>query len=369
MTHGTTLVESVATALTSAIEDPDGPPWKSSPSELSSSSKKRPRCAEDFRQAAKVFDSVAVPPIAIDKYLARLSKRFQCSDASFIAALVVVDRLLEHDEGRIPLTNQNVHRVFLAALVVSVKYHEDLVYNNCHYAKAGGVHLREVNRLEHAVVTTLNFDLRVTAEQYAVYKAQLEALHQPRLSQDAPVDEGMLSVTQPRSSALPTTVVPCPASLVTAEKEGADVQGSESARQTQEARRSFATSVERHTKERISVAPSSRHSLGGTVPSTGRQQSSGGTVPWRGDPSAATLAAAWAAAEWRGESSSEYQQSSDSGMSHPYSGGSVQMISPDKASGGGGGVTTRARGEGNPTDFIVVCRSGGRSKAPPSAHR
>jgi hypothetical protein len=71
------------------------------------------------------------------------------------------------------LTLRNVHRVFLASLVVAVKYHEDLVYSNSHYAKAGGVHLREVNRLERVLLAAIDFDLRVEPEQYRLYEAAL----------------------------------------------------------------------------------------------------------------------------------------------------------------------------------------------------
>merc|ERR1719330_995408 len=74
------------------------------------------------------------------------------------------------------LSMRNVHRLFLASLVVSVKYHEDLVYANSHYAKAGGVHLREVNRLERVILMALDFDLRVPPEQYQIYEASLVSL-------------------------------------------------------------------------------------------------------------------------------------------------------------------------------------------------
>merc|ERR1712066_656888 len=130
-----------------------------------------------------VFDSSAIPPIGIEKYLKRLSATFKCSDSAFIAALIVVDRLLEYDGGRLPLTMKNVHRVFLASLVVSCKYHEDLVYSNSHYAKAGGVLLREVNRLERVLLATLDFDLRIAPEEYKLYEATLRSFSASRAAE------------------------------------------------------------------------------------------------------------------------------------------------------------------------------------------
>lgn len=171
------LVESVAEALVFAINDPEGhSSWTQC---QQTNSCKRRRGAQETQRAATVFDSSAIPPIGIDKYLTRLSATFRCSESCFIAALIVVDRLLEYDGGRLPLTMRNVHRIYLASLVVTVKYHEDLVYSNNHYAKCGGVHLREVNRLERVLLTALGFDLRIEPEQFQLYEAALRKLRGP----------------------------------------------------------------------------------------------------------------------------------------------------------------------------------------------
>lgn len=173
------LIGSVAQALEWAIKDPLG---QSSWNELISrnsrvlTAQKRLRGAEETRQAATVFDSSSVPRITIERYLLRLQAGFKCSDVTFIAALILVDRLLEFDGGRLPLTLWNVHRIFLASLVVAVKYHEDLVYSNKHYAKAGGVHLREVNRLERVLLLSLDYNLRIEPEQYRLYEETLQTL-------------------------------------------------------------------------------------------------------------------------------------------------------------------------------------------------
>jgi len=168
------LVESVALALSFAINDPVGHNFWAQCQQRDSC--KRRRGSAETQRSATVFDSSVIPPIGIDKYLMRLRLRFECSDATFIAALIIVDRLLEYDGGRLPLTMQNVHRIFLASLVVAVKYHEDLCYANSHYAMAGGVHVREVNRLERVILMALDFDLRIAPDQYQMYEAALVAL-------------------------------------------------------------------------------------------------------------------------------------------------------------------------------------------------
>jgi len=175
---GAALVESVAQALSWAINDPLG---HSDFISQNFAANALLRTQENTRQAATVFDSSAIPPITVDKYLQRLCATFRCSDASFVAALIIVDRLLEFDGGRLPLTMRNVHRIFLASLIVSVKYNEDLVYSNSHYAKAGGVHLREINRLERVLLQSLDFNVKVEPEQYQLYE---DALHSMNVSQE-----------------------------------------------------------------------------------------------------------------------------------------------------------------------------------------
>lgn len=206
------LVASVAQALAFAIDDPAGHnSW--APSHHRNSSGKRRRF-NDTQDSATVFDSSAIPPIGIDKYLMRLYTHFKCSDACFIAALIMVDRLLEYDGGRLPLTMRNVHRVFLASLVVAVKYHEDLVYSNSHYAKAGGVHLREVNRLERVLLAAFDFDLRITPEEYHKYEAALLALCDDSPQKEgAPISEGKFC--QPQATQGAITPSTCATSLPT----------------------------------------------------------------------------------------------------------------------------------------------------------
>jgi len=201
-------VEGVAQALVRAINDPSGQTsWGASVCRdqiglASCGMCKRARGQRETIHAATVFDSSAIPPIGIDKYLLRLSATFRCSDAMFVAALVVVDRLLEYDGGRLPLTMRNVHRIFLASLVVAVKFNEDLVYSNGYYAKAGGVHLREVNRLEWVVLAALDFDVRVAPEQYRLYEASLVKQNGTSHSEDKPTN--MAAGGQPPHQVTPT---------------------------------------------------------------------------------------------------------------------------------------------------------------------
>lgn len=170
-------LEGIAQALSWAIQDPLGhASWNVSQMGPSVNS-----CDFDssgqMLQAFAVFDSSAVPPIGIDKYIMRLHSTFRCNDASFVAALILVDRILGKGHGGcFYLTTHNVHRLFLACLLVAVQYWEDLVYSNAHYAAAGGVLVREINRLERVLLTILDFDLKVSPDQYRLYESSIASL-------------------------------------------------------------------------------------------------------------------------------------------------------------------------------------------------
>eukprot|EP00927_Polykrikos_kofoidii_P007831 TRINITY_DN13217_c0_g1_i2.p1 TRINITY_DN13217_c0_g1~~TRINITY_DN13217_c0_g1_i2.p1 ORF type:complete len:146 (+),score=25.14 TRINITY_DN13217_c0_g1_i2:405-842(+) len=120
---GSALVESIAKALLVSINDTSG--WIGN---MVCTGKPSLRGAAEAKSIAAVFDSSVVPPIGIDRYLLRLFATFRCSDAAFVAALIIVDRLLQYDGGRMPWTIPNVHRSFFARLFVVVKFHEDRVY-------------------------------------------------------------------------------------------------------------------------------------------------------------------------------------------------------------------------------------------------
>jgi len=153
------VVSCVAKALVLAIENPK-------------------QTAHGNEQIAPgIFDSSVVPNISVDRYLQRLKSVFDCSDEVFILAVILVDRLLEK-EGLQPekVTMRKVHRLFLGSLVVTVKYNQDLVYGNSHYARAGGMHVKEVNRLERFILRGLDYDLHVHPEQYYHYERTLRVL-------------------------------------------------------------------------------------------------------------------------------------------------------------------------------------------------
>ena len=74
-------------------------------------------------------------------------KFMHSSTSSFVHALALIDRLQENHPEFI-LSRRNIHRLLLAASVISAKYQEDFFYKNSYYASVGGVNLALLNSLE-----------------------------------------------------------------------------------------------------------------------------------------------------------------------------------------------------------------------------
>lgn len=73
------------------------------------------------------------------------------------------------------MTELNVHRVVITAVLLAAKFFDDAYYNNAYYAKVGGVLVSEMNGLEVDFLFRINFTLHVTPEIFAKYRGELLA--------------------------------------------------------------------------------------------------------------------------------------------------------------------------------------------------
>lgn len=117
--------------------------------------------------ALAVFNAPRLPPISIQHYAIRLFDHLRCSAECFALALVYLDRALA--AGPDLLRAQNAHRLLLTGVVVATKFHDDTIYTNAHYARAGGLAVAEMNRLEATLLHLIGWRLRVTTDIFHQY--------------------------------------------------------------------------------------------------------------------------------------------------------------------------------------------------------
>lgn len=121
------------------------------------------------QQRFNCFNSRSKQGCCLDYFIERLVSCANCSASAFIVMLVYVDRVQQRCEY-LRLTDLNVHRVVLAALLAAVKFIEDRVCANADYAFLGGVNVQELNQLEFLFNQAADWTFFVTEEEYKAYE-------------------------------------------------------------------------------------------------------------------------------------------------------------------------------------------------------
>jgi hypothetical protein len=126
-----------------------------------------------FRCRLRSFYSIAlfVLILTLPFFFYRVLKYASCSNECFILALIYIDRLIQRNNFL--LTELNVHRVVITAILLAAKFFDDAYYNNAYYAKVGGVLVSEMNGLEVDFLFRINFSLHVTPDVFEKYRAEL----------------------------------------------------------------------------------------------------------------------------------------------------------------------------------------------------
>jgi hypothetical protein len=123
-------------------------------------------------QSKMVFSSNSIPSISIEDYLKRIQTYSNIEKNTLITSLIFIDRFCKI--GNITLTYYNIHRILFSAVLISIKYNEDIFYDNKYYADIAGVKLKELKSLEYNFVNIINFKLYVADDVFEKYKLYLD---------------------------------------------------------------------------------------------------------------------------------------------------------------------------------------------------
>lgn len=125
------------------------------------------------------FTASFPPQITIDAYLFHLMKNVRTAPAIVIYMLVYIERIIavleknyQRQSGKdVPflMTSFNAHRLVLTAFLLAHKYCEDCRYSTSRMAKIGGLHPKELLKLEVEFLKFLKFELYVSEEEFIKY--------------------------------------------------------------------------------------------------------------------------------------------------------------------------------------------------------
>jgi len=114
------------------------------------------------------FECRRNPRISIEEYMERMVKYADATPDALAAAVVYARRYVARTGAAMdPRTS---HRLLLACFVTAAKIRDDFFYANSHYAEVGGVTLAELNRMERALLLSLDWELHLTPADIAAVR-------------------------------------------------------------------------------------------------------------------------------------------------------------------------------------------------------
>jgi hypothetical protein len=123
------------------------------------------------KQRKSIFNSERIPKIGILEYLHRLNKYCEIERSTLICTLIYLDRIIKNF---IIITEYDIHRLLLMSLITSIKYNEDVIYDNMDFSKIAGISLKEFNKIETEFLLILNFKLYIKEIEFQQYKKYLD---------------------------------------------------------------------------------------------------------------------------------------------------------------------------------------------------
>ena len=123
------------------------------------------------KQRKSSFNCDKLPKIGILEYLHRLNKYCEIERSTLICTLIYLDRIIKNF---IIITEYNIHRLLLMSLITSIKYNEDVIYDNMDFSKIAGISLKEFNKIETEFLLILNFKLYIKEIEFQQYKKYLD---------------------------------------------------------------------------------------------------------------------------------------------------------------------------------------------------
>ena len=128
------------------------------------------------KQSKMVFSSKSIPSISLYDYLKRIQKYTQLEKSTLIITLILIDHICE--KAHLTITYYNIHRILFGAVLISIKFNEDTIYDNKYYAEIGGVKVNELKLIEYNFLLLSNFNVFVKSAEYEHYKNYLEGFYE-----------------------------------------------------------------------------------------------------------------------------------------------------------------------------------------------
>ena len=114
-----------------------------------------------------IFYLENLPPISLEKYVQHLAKFTQMNISTLILAVMYIDEFCE--KYKYFLTLNNIYRLILISVFISLKYNEDIFTNEHEYASIAGVSVEDLKYLEFQMCVAMDFSFFIKTDNYQQY--------------------------------------------------------------------------------------------------------------------------------------------------------------------------------------------------------
>ena len=115
------------------------------------------------------FYTLHLPLISLENYIKRIFYFTKIDISTLIISIIYIDTFC--DINRYILCLNNIHRIIIASLILSIKFNEDFSFGNDYYAQMANFSVDLLNRLEYEFYVMMNFKLMVNEDIYRKYYA------------------------------------------------------------------------------------------------------------------------------------------------------------------------------------------------------
>eukprot|EP00301_Raphidiophrys_heterophryoidea_P021741 c6079_g1_i2.p1 GENE.c6079_g1_i2~~c6079_g1_i2.p1 ORF type:complete len:211 (-),score=75.64 c6079_g1_i2:194-826(-) len=133
-------------------------------------------CESNTKSGMQICDSVfrciEPAPVTAHEYALRLSAYMQTPASAFVLGGILVQRLWERQPSY--FCDLATLKIMSTACVIATKFLEDELFTNTHYAACAGVAVEELNMMECAFLTCIEFRVFASAEQFRLAEKRLE---------------------------------------------------------------------------------------------------------------------------------------------------------------------------------------------------
>ena len=135
------------------------------------------KCLGLVNSSIQDFDCAqgSFPSVSLYDYILRLMRYAPATKELYVAALILIDRMLSMNPGMI-VTERNIHRLVATSILVASKFFDDLFYTNKFFADVACIDVNELNNLEICFLVHIKFGLFIRKELFVSYAKPFEQI-------------------------------------------------------------------------------------------------------------------------------------------------------------------------------------------------